>query len=604
MSAQAQAAYDKLQAQTSLQYGDYNVDKTWKYVTNPTGTGNGLLAFNPNDPNQRLTIQDQNSGEANQLYEYLNPNGGYISDVNQLSKYYTDPTQQQNSYSGLFTPQAVAPNGPTLYQSTYDATPKPVTSSGGLSPLALTQKIQTNQPQPNAPTTPTASQFSLTAGNLKEGVFNNDNVKQLQTLLGITADGDFGPKTKAAVLAFQKQYGLAQDGVVGPATTAKLNEIYGKTGSTGSTGATGGTTGNTNTSGVGTSTSTRAAQTLQQIKDSLAPKTAAPTPFDQLKELDNLRKTQGVVKDNEELNTIQDAMRQAKEELNQFKQTSSKEISQGGYLGGISEAERNMNFRLESLSLQEQAVIGRINTKNAYISQAVQAGQQTYENAKGAYDTEYNKNLQATQLYNQELDQQKQDAVTSFNTITNLLSKSKITSISPQLSTQLDTLANTIGLPSGILQEAIKGIGADNTIQNTKIVDNGDQKDLYIQTVDAQGVPHLKLIQSVPSSNTSSSDSAYTIKAGDTFNDLAKKFGTTVQALQTANPNADVNNLKVGSTLKIPTYSNTVASPQIGEQDLQTLLSKYGIKSTSDLTADKLSSIPLEDLLKIQSALK
>jgi peptidoglycan hydrolase-like protein with peptidoglycan-binding domain len=40
----------------------------------------------------------------------------------------------------------------------------------------------------------------------------------LQNKLGITADGDFGPKTKAAVVAFQKSRGLAADGIVGPIT--------------------------------------------------------------------------------------------------------------------------------------------------------------------------------------------------------------------------------------------------------------------------------------------------------------------------------------------------------------------------------------------------
>ena len=47
-------------------------------------------------------------------------------------------------------------------------------------------------------------------------------VKLLQELLGITADGDFGPKTEAAVIAFQKAHGLTADGVVGAKTWAAL----------------------------------------------------------------------------------------------------------------------------------------------------------------------------------------------------------------------------------------------------------------------------------------------------------------------------------------------------------------------------------------------
>ena len=35
-------------------------------------------------------------------------------------------------------------------------------------------------------------------------------------------DGDFGVKTKAAVMAFQKAKGLVQDGIVGPKTWSKL----------------------------------------------------------------------------------------------------------------------------------------------------------------------------------------------------------------------------------------------------------------------------------------------------------------------------------------------------------------------------------------------
>ena len=48
-------------------------------------------------------------------------------------------------------------------------------------------------------------------------------VKDLQNLLGIQADGDFGPKTKGAVIAFQRSKGLMADGIVGRGTWAALD---------------------------------------------------------------------------------------------------------------------------------------------------------------------------------------------------------------------------------------------------------------------------------------------------------------------------------------------------------------------------------------------
>ncbi|MDD7026949.1 MAG: D-Ala-D-Ala carboxypeptidase family metallohydrolase, partial [Lachnospiraceae bacterium] len=58
-----------------------------------------------------------------------------------------------------------------------------------------------------------------------------ETVKQFQQKLATigytpgTADGVFGAKTKAAVIAFQKDAGLTQDGIVGAATLAALEEI-------------------------------------------------------------------------------------------------------------------------------------------------------------------------------------------------------------------------------------------------------------------------------------------------------------------------------------------------------------------------------------------
>ena len=56
---------------------------------------------------------------------------------------------------------------------------------------------------------------------LKKGD-NNENVKLLQTKLGIDPIGNFGPKTEEAVKASQLKNGLTPDGIVGDGTWAKI----------------------------------------------------------------------------------------------------------------------------------------------------------------------------------------------------------------------------------------------------------------------------------------------------------------------------------------------------------------------------------------------
>ena len=50
--------------------------------------------------------------------------------------------------------------------------------------------------------------------------------RDVQTALGLPADGIYGPQTHAAVLAFQKAAGLVADGIVGPATVAALKAAH------------------------------------------------------------------------------------------------------------------------------------------------------------------------------------------------------------------------------------------------------------------------------------------------------------------------------------------------------------------------------------------
>lgn len=90
-----------------------------------------------------------------------------------------------------------------------------------LSPVSQSP-IEAPAPVTPAPVTPApAVVVAKPLPTLKVGS-KGASVKTLQKKLGITADGDFGPKTKAAVIAFQKKHGLVADGIVGVDTWAQL----------------------------------------------------------------------------------------------------------------------------------------------------------------------------------------------------------------------------------------------------------------------------------------------------------------------------------------------------------------------------------------------
>jgi N-acetylmuramoyl-L-alanine amidase len=56
---------------------------------------------------------------------------------------------------------------------------------------------------------------------IKEGS-KGEYVKMVQRVVGVTPDGDFGAKTKAAVKTWQSKHGLSSDGIVGKNTWSKM----------------------------------------------------------------------------------------------------------------------------------------------------------------------------------------------------------------------------------------------------------------------------------------------------------------------------------------------------------------------------------------------
>jgi N-acetyl-anhydromuramyl-L-alanine amidase AmpD len=49
-----------------------------------------------------------------------------------------------------------------------------------------------------------------------------DTVRTIQDIVGVPADGRFGPRTEAAVRVFQRESGIVPDGIAGPETWAKI----------------------------------------------------------------------------------------------------------------------------------------------------------------------------------------------------------------------------------------------------------------------------------------------------------------------------------------------------------------------------------------------
>jgi peptidoglycan hydrolase-like protein with peptidoglycan-binding domain len=89
--------------------------------------------------------------------------------------------------------------------------------------------MTTVNPAVRRPAIPAGDSLSLNHGGMLARGDTGGNVTKLQQMLAAAGfdpggiDGDFGPKTQAAVKRFQSAHQLSADGVVGPKTLAALN---------------------------------------------------------------------------------------------------------------------------------------------------------------------------------------------------------------------------------------------------------------------------------------------------------------------------------------------------------------------------------------------
>ncbi len=123
--------------------------------------------------------------------------------------------------------------GPTPQKA---STP-PTTSPGTTTTPATRQPTTPTQTQSTPPST--SLRVTLPAGGKLSIGDSGPAVVALQKVLAAlrlkvgTPDGNFGPRTQAAVIAFQTAHALNPDGIVGAATAQKLNEALASPGARG-----------------------------------------------------------------------------------------------------------------------------------------------------------------------------------------------------------------------------------------------------------------------------------------------------------------------------------------------------------------------------------
>ncbi|MDR3207575.1 MAG: peptidoglycan-binding protein [Oscillospiraceae bacterium] len=164
--------------------------------------------------------------------------GGDVAELqfilNRISAYYPAvPTVIQDSVFGPTTAKSVQ-----AFQGLFGLTADGVVGPGTWNALYDAYRgIEDTQPAPAPPApTPPAPGAAYPGYALQSGA-RGESVRLMQQYLNalsavnaalpaLTADGSFGPATRNAVLAFQRLYGLTQDGVIGSATWARIVAAY------------------------------------------------------------------------------------------------------------------------------------------------------------------------------------------------------------------------------------------------------------------------------------------------------------------------------------------------------------------------------------------
>jgi peptidoglycan hydrolase-like protein with peptidoglycan-binding domain len=104
--------------------------------------------------------------------------------------------------------------------------------------------------------------------------------RAVQSALGLSADGVYGPQTRTAVVAYQRSHALTVDGIVGPQTLSALGVSGGATSAAGSDTTSAPATESAATTSTGSGVQAAVAAAMSKVGSSYASGATGPSSFD------------------------------------------------------------------------------------------------------------------------------------------------------------------------------------------------------------------------------------------------------------------------------------------------------------------------------------
>jgi len=171
-----------------------------------------------------------------------------------------------------------------------------------------------------------------------------------------------------------------------------------------------------------------------------------------------------------------------------FDSIESKTVPMGVIAGRLGEAEKQENRRLSALTLRATAIQNQLKTRYSLISNMISYASKDYETAKAEYDQEYKTAADAIESANKKATQEQKDALSTWQTISNLITSGSISydNLTASQKLEINKTETAAGLPSGTLELMTKSTDGGKVL-STSTVELEDGRYAYVVTQGKDG---------------------------------------------------------------------------------------------------------------------